>query len=46
MGKQEDIEWYKRKIIEIVEKIENLECLKMIYGMSISSCAEIKSRGD
>ena len=31
MGKQEDIEWYRKEIIEMVKEIENELFLKRIY---------------
>ncbi len=34
MGKQNEKEEYRKMIIEMVRKIENLEDLRMIYGMT------------
>ncbi len=31
MGKQKDIEWYRKKIIGMVKKINNEKFLKRIY---------------
>lgn len=31
MGKQEDVEWYRREIIEMVNKIQNVKLLNQIH---------------
>lgn len=46
MEKREEVERYREKIIEMVKGIENLEDLKMIYGMTRAAHRDIKkSRG-
>lgn len=31
MGKQEDVEWYRKEIIEMVNKIQNVKLLNQIH---------------
>lgn len=38
-----DVKTYKEKIAELVEKIENPEILKLIYGLAKSGYAEEKA---
>lgn len=42
MEKREEVERYREKIIEMVKGIENLEDLKMIYGMTRAAHRDIK----
>ncbi len=36
MGKQEDIEWYRREIIEMIEQIEDVWILEQILKCIIN----------
>lgn len=42
MEKREEVERYRERIVEMVKRIENLEDLKMIYGMTRAAHRGIK----